>query len=219
MTDIAKGKRRWQRIMAAVLLSGGMLFGAEATGGGETALTPVQERDRQQLMAADPRLDVALMIRFYEEYSPDLLDEWRRRSQGGNDSAEYLRRLAAHFRKLEEVRQSDMAEYTRLLEYEKLQRQVRLLSREIQRLLALREELLSQETESARLANLAQARHDLKILLERAFDESLRQQYYEIDKLEAEITELRKLADERKGNRQQTLKQRYRLLTGQEMPE
>ena len=43
---------------------------------------------------------------------------------------------------------------------------------------------------------------------------SLRQQLYEIDKLEAEIEQLRQIVDERKQNREQSIRQRYRQLTG-----
>lgn len=172
------------------------------------------------MRARHPQLDFALLERFYEVYSPDLLAEWRRRAEAGRagESAEYLQRLAEHFLQLEEVRRSDRAEYERLLEYERLQRQIRLLSREVQRLLALGGELLSPETEAARQANLAQAQRTLRELLERAFDESLRQQLHEIDRLQDEVDALRRLVGERRMNRQQTLARQYRKLTGQPLP-
>ena len=195
---------------------------ATAAAAADTAAADAaSERDRAQVRARHPELDFALLERFYEVYSPDLLAEWRRRAESGRaeESAEYLERLAAHFLQLEEVRRSDRAEYERLLEYERLQRQIRLLSREVQRLLALGGELLSQETEAARQDNLAQAQRTLRELLERAFDESLRQQLHEIDRLQDEVDALRRLVGEPRMSRQQTLARQYRKLPGQPLPQ
>lgn len=166
-----------------------------------------------------PEVDMNLVLRFYEEYSPDLLDEWERRCRESLERSNgYFLSLVEHFVHLEAVRGSDRAEYMRLLEYELLQRQVRQVSQEIIRLVAMGQDLLSRETEEARLLHLEQAKADLKALLERSFDESLRQQAYEIDKLEAEVSELRRILDTRRQNRQMTLEERFRKLTGQPMP-
>ncbi len=172
-------------------------------------------RDKAALTAQFPRLDVEMMMRFYEEYSPDLLDEWRMRAkEHPGVSGDYLKRLARHFQKLEDTRQVDREEYDRMLEYEVLQRQVRQLGRELRRLDAIDANLLSAEQEAVRQTNLTKGRETLKQLLEQAFDESLRQQLYEIDKLESEIDQLRHIVDERKQNREQSIRQRYRQLTG-----
>ena len=198
------------RVIVALwlFLSLGCLFADDAADG-------TLARDKAALATQFPRLDVELMMRFYEEYSPDLLEEWRMRAkEHPGVSGDYLKRLAKHFQKLEDTRQTDMEEYDRLLEYEVLQRQIRLLGKELRRLDAIDTNLLTAEQDALRQTNLTRGREKLKSLLEQAFDESLRQQLYEIDKLEAEISQLRQIVDERKQNREQSIRQRYRQLAG-----
>ena len=202
--------RKCTRIIAVcgLLLSFACLFADDAV---EATLA----RDKAALATLFPRLDIALMMRFYEEYSPDLLEEWHTRAkEHPGVSGDYLKRLAKHFQKLEETRQTDMEEYDRMLEYEVLQRQIRLLGKELRRLNAIDANSLTAEQDALRQTNLTRGREKLKQLLEQAFDESLRQQLYEIDKLESEIAQLRQIVDERKQNREQSIRQRYRQLTG-----
>ena len=105
------------------------LLGAMACLWGDDAVDSILARDRAALFTQFPRLDVEMMMRFYEEYSPDLLEEWRKRAkEHPGVSGDYLKRLAKHFQKLEDTRQTDMEEYDRMLEYEVLQRQVRMLT-------------------------------------------------------------------------------------------
>jgi len=199
------------RIVAAV----GGLFLSFACLFADDAVEATLARDKAELAALFPRLNVELMMRFYDEYSPDLLEEWRTRAkEHPGVSGDYLKRLAKHFQKLEDTRQTDMEEYDRLLEYEVLQRQIRLLGKELRRLDAIDTNLLTAEQDALRQTNLTRGREKLKSLLEQAFDESLRQQLYEIDKLEAEISQLRQIVDERKQNREQSIRQRYRQLAG-----
>ena len=188
-----------------------MAFGLSADDAHEKAMA----RDRSALASLFPALDIELMFRFYGEYSPDVLEEWKQcaKEQPGV-SGNYLKRLARHFMKLEETRQADRLEYDRMLEYETLQRQIRQLSKELRRLEKIDLNLLSAEQEAIRQANLLNGREQLKRMLEQAFDESLRQQMHEIDKLEMELEQLRHIVDERKQNREQAIQQRFRLLTG-----
>ena len=191
------------------------LLGAMACLWGDDAVDSILARDRAALFTQFPRLDVEMMMRFYEEYSPDLLEEWRKRAkEHPGVSGDYLKRLAKHFQKLEDTRQTDMEEYDRMLEYEVLQRQVRMLGKELRRLNAIDANLLTAEQEAVRQTNLTHGREKLKQLLEQAFDEALRQQLYEIDMLQLEIEQLRQIVDERKQNREQSIRQRYRQLTG-----
>lgn len=207
----------WRSGLLCVVFGLGAARAAEPAGEAQG----YRERDGAYVRRLHPGLDLGMLERFYEVYSPDLLEEWRRRGAQGADeeSGQYLLRLAEHFLRLEDVRRSDLAEYERLLEYERLQRQIRQSSRDVQRLLALGNEPLSPEAEAARLASLEQAQRSLRELLERAFDESLRQQTHEIERLQAEVDGLRRLVEERRMNRQQTLSRQYRRLTGQAMPE
>lgn len=179
-----------------------------------------QERDFALVKETYSDLDPEVMLRFYAAHAPDMKEEWERRcSETPDSSGKYLLKLATHFLKMEKIREQDWAEYERLLAYEELQGKVRKVSQEVRRLVKQGEEEQTPEHEVSRLTMLEKAKSDLKKLLEEAFDDSLRQQMNEIDRLEAEVKKLRRLARERSMNRMQSLRQRFSALTGQEMPE
>ena len=101
---------------------------------------------------------------------------------------------------------------------EKQQCQVRRLSREIQQL-AKPAKNEAKDAADQRLALLKESRLQLRKLLEQAFDEAQQQQLIQINKLESEVRDLRRLATERSKNRANILQERFRTLTGEDWPD
>ena len=60
---------------------------------------------------------------------------------------------------------------------------------------------------------------ELRNLLEQAFDEAQQQQLIQINQLESEVRDLRRLATDRSKNRKYILQERFRTLTGEDWPE
>ena len=166
-----------------------------------------------------PNVEADAMLAYYRTNAPDLLEEIEKRRKAYPEAMDaYLGQLADHFQEVDKLRGEDNALYDRMIRQEKRQCNVRKLSREIQTL-AKTPKNEPKNVEEQRLALLKETRLQLKNLLEQAFDEAQQQQLIQINKLESEVRDLRRLATERSKNRKNILQERFRTLTGEDWPE
>jgi len=173
------------------------------------------ELDRQACLQKYPELDFDMMLRFYTEYAPDLVEEWQRRSEESapENSTVFLYQLAEHFLRLEKVRSRDRRTYERLMEIERTNYKARFISSEIRRLTNLADAELVPELETMRKENLAKAKKDLYALLERSFELSILQQQHEIDELEQGLEALKQKLQQRQENKKRSIEERFQKLT------
>jgi hypothetical protein len=182
----------------------------------ERAANRVRQRAFQRVKARYPDLQVRAMLEFYQEFNPDLFEEMNRRcAHEPNEADDYIATLADHFMELERIRLENPDEHKRLLELEKLESKARMLGRQIQTLAARTRENKVPET----LLALARARRQLADLLTKGFETEQQSQQIEVNRLEAEIRELRRLLEERAANKNLILEQRFFQLTGEEWPQ
>ena len=159
------------------------------------------------------------MLGYYRANAPDLLEEIEKRRKAYPEAMDaYLAQLADHFQEVDKLRGEDNALYDRMVRQEKRQCDVRKLSREIQRL-AKTPKNEPKNVAEQRLAQLKESRLKLRNLLEQAFDEAQQQQLIQINQLESEVRDLRRLATDRSKNRKYILQERFRTLTGEDWPE
>ena len=181
--------------------------------------TAVQAELAETLKRVRPNVEAEAMLGYYRENAPDLLEEIEKRRKAYPEAMDaYLGQLADHFQEVDKLRGEDNAAYDRMVKKEKQQCQVRRLSREIQQL-AKPAKNEAKDAADQRLALLKESRLQLRKLLEQAFDEAQQQQLIQINKLESEVRDLRRLATERSKNRQYILQERFRTLTGEEWTE
>ena len=178
-----------------------------------------QEDLAETLKRVRPNVEADAMLGYYRANAPDLLEEIEKRRKAYPEAMDaYLGQLADHFQEVDKLRGEDNAMYDRMVRQEKQQCEVRKLSRDIQQL-AKAPKKEPKNVEEQRLAQLKEARAQLRKLLEQAFDEAQQQQLIQINKLESEVRDLRRLATERSKNRQYILQERFRTLTGEEWTE
>ncbi|MBR5077655.1 MAG: hypothetical protein IKX30_02840 [Victivallales bacterium] len=181
--------------------------------------TAVQAELAETLKRVRPNVEAEAMLGYYRENAPDLLEEIEKRRKAYPEAMDaYLGQLADHFQEVDKLRGEDNAAYDRMVKKEKQQCQVRRLSREIQQL-AKPAKNEAKDAADQRLALLKESRLQLRKLLEQAFDEAQQQQLIQINKLESEVRDLRRLATERSKNRANILQERFRTLTGEDWPE
>ena len=178
-----------------------------------------QEDLAETLKRVRPNVEADAMLGYYRTNAPDLLEEIEKRRKAYPEAMDaYLGQLADHFQEVDKLRGEDNAAYDRMVKKEKQQCQVRRLSREIQQL-AKPAKNEAKDAADQRLALLKESRLQLRKLLEQAFDEAQQQQLIQINKLESEVRDLRRLATERSKNRANILQERFRTLTGEDWPE
>ncbi len=193
-------------IMTLILISS---FAQEK--GLEKSAELIRIRSEEGVRGKYPGLDLEAMRKFYEENAPDLLSEWRRRCKEQPEEAQsYLELLASHFREIDALRLTQPAEYERLVRQQKLESEIRALSRKIQTVAA---------SKNPDQDALLQLKLRLRTLMEQNFDEAQARQQLEITRLENEIRALKNLAEDRAANKYLILSQRFWLLTGQPWPE
>lgn len=165
-----------------------------------------------------PHLQPEAVEAFHRQYAPDLIAEWEKRCrEQPNEAKKYFLLLADNFAAIEAVKDDDPDEYQRLLQQQQTETRLRQLSRQIQ---ALVEPEPDDEAGSPHRTLLRQnLMYELKQLLEQSFDEAQQRQLIEINRLEAEMRQLRRLAEERAANRRLILGRRFYLLTGEMWPE
>ena len=178
-----------------------------------------QEELAETLKRVRPNVEAEAMLGYYRANAPDLLEEIEKRRKAYPEAMDaYLAQLADHFQEVDKLRGEDNALYERMVRQEKRQCDVRKLSREIQRL-AKTPKNEPKNVEEQRLAQLKESRLKLRNLLEQAFDEAQQQQLIQINQLESEVRDLRRLATDRSKNRKYILQERFRTLTGEDWPE
>ena len=178
-----------------------------------------QEELAETLKRVRPNVEAEAMLGYYRANAPDLLEEIEKRRKAYPEAMDaYLAQLADHFQGVDKLRGEDNALYERMVRQEKRQCDVRKLSREIQRL-AKTPKNEPKNVEEQRLAQLKESRLKLRNLLEQAFDEAQQQQLIQINQLESEVRDLRRLATDRSKNRKYILQERFRTLTGEDWPE
>ena len=198
--------------MKARWLVGAVVLMAMAVFGDYEALLETARRVR-------PNVDAEAMMGYYRTNAPDLLEEIEKRRAAYPEAMDgYLGQLADHFQEIDKLRGEDNVMYERKVKEERQQCQVRRLSKTVQQLSkAPVDEEMDSKTERER--QLKAARLQLRRLLEAAFDEAQQQQLIQINRLESEVRDLRRVATERSKNRGYILQERFRALTGEEWPE
>lgn len=185
-----------------------------AAAAGTTAAQALEQCLREVVAPAMPDLEPVAVVRFYEEYSPDLVADFSsRKYEDQAAAARYAGRLATHFTELESVRRRSPKEYERLLELEELETTSRRLGLRVRKL----EELLAADGDENAAAGALRAdamgvRTGLRRVLERIFAARQQNQLIEINRLEAEVQDLRRLAQEREAQREHILEYRFREL-------
>ena len=178
-----------------------------------------QEELAETLKRVRPNVEADAMLQYYRTNAPDLLEEIEKRRKAYPEAMDaYLGQLADHFQEVDKLRGEDNALFDRMVRQEKQQCEVRKLSRDIQQLAKVPKKE-SKNDEEQRLAQLKEARAKLRMLLEQSFDEAQQQQLIQINKLESEVRDLRRLATERSKNRKYILQERFRTLTGEDWTE
>ena len=178
-----------------------------------------REELAETLKRVRPNVEAEAMLGYYRANAPDLLEEIEKRRKAYPEAMDaYLAQLADHFQEVDKLRGEDNALYDRMVRQEKRQCDVRKLSREIQRL-AKTPKNEPKNVEEQRIAQLKESRLKLRNLLEQAFDEAQQQQLIQINQLESEVRDLRRLATDRSKNRKYILQERFRTLTGEDWPE
>lgn len=166
-----------------------------------------------------PNVDADAMMAYYKTNAPDLMEEIEKRRTAYPQAMDaYLGQLADHFQEIDKLRGEDNAMYERKVREEQQQWQVRRMSKTVQQL----SKAPADEGEDAKMKRekqLKAARLRLRKLLEEAFDEAQQQQLIQINRLESEVRDLRRVATERSKNRGYILQERFRTLTGEEWPE
>ena len=164
-----------------------------------------------------PSLEPAVMVRFYEENSPDILEEFQSRCTDAPAGAgAYLRLMTEHFLKVYALRDTYPDDYERALQLERLESNARRLARTIRDSGA---DGQAADDQKPAEDELAEARKELRQNLEKSFRFSQQNQLIEVNRLEAEVRDLRRLLQEREANRALILQQRYLQFTGEKLPD
>ena len=170
----------------------------------------VQQITLKEIVDLYPAINPDELLAFCDDVAPDMLDEWKRLCNDQTDKAKgYLELLAKRFLKACAIRERDTADYDRFVSQLKTETQIRAISRQIQ---------LLGDSDADRSEEREQLKRQLSMLMEKAFDDAQLQQQIEINRLENEVRNLRSLAEERATNKQNILRQRFLLLTGEEWP-
>ncbi len=212
-------KQRLLSIAIAFLGLLPLLTGTETAAVGtsvqEKAAILVQRESLQSVREAKPELDSVAFMAFLADNTPDLLEEWKRRCAEEPETAlAYLNLLVDHYEHISAVQKDNPAEYERLLEQQRTESRARQLARQIQ---LLPEQIRTAPADKAEVLThkLDTAREELKKLLQDSFDEAQARQLFDLNRLESEVRDLRRLVEERATNRQFILEQRFQVLTGE----
>ena len=197
-------KARW--LVGVVVLMAAVAFGD-------------YEELQETVKRVRPNVDAEAMMAYYRTNAPDLLEEIEKRRAAYPEAMDaYLGQLADHFQEIDKLRGEDNVMYERKVKEERQQCQVRRLSKTVQQLAKAPAEE-GADAKAEREKQLKAARLQLRKLLEAAFDEAQQQQLIQINRLESEVRDLRRVATERSKNRGYILQERFRTLTGEEWPE
>ena len=127
-------------------------------------------------------------------------------------SKRYLKRMVRRYKRLERLRMTSPEEYERVIAVDRMEGESRRLGRRVRQ---LDRALLSGEgNREALLFELDRAVGELRKLVEDTFARKQQSQLIEINRLEAEVRELRRLVEQREANRERVVERRFLELTG-----
>ena len=157
-----------------------------------------------------PEVKSSALWDFHKRHSPDRIQEFERACKGdAAKSQALLLEMARHYLDLEELRQRSPEEYRRMLELEELESAARELGRRVTVLARS-----AATPGSVGHGTLLETRKALRIALEKCFERSQQNQLIELNRLEAEVRDLRALLEQRQGARELILQQRFLELSG-----
>jgi hypothetical protein len=180
----------------------------------ETEETRRAGQNRQEafrrIEESHPGLKVSELWDFHKRHAPDRIQEFERacKTSGGKAQA-ILVRMADRYLELEELRAHSPEEYARLVELEELESRARDLGR---RIATLARSVRSPDDVGYK--SLLEARRELRTVLEGCFERSQQNHLIELNRLEAEVRDLRALLQQRQGARELILQQRFLDLSG-----
>ncbi len=174
----------------------------------------VKEQQLQQYMDKNfPHVSSDDLVHFYQKNNPDALKAFLEENERDDKTAQaYLEVLVGHFVRLQDMKNENPREYLRLLEIEQYESLSRRLSQKIRSLKAAQK---SGSLTAEAKKELSQAEVALHKILKKIFDAVQENQLIEINRLEAEMRELRRLLEERAVNQDAILRNRYEKLAGQ----
>lgn len=172
----------------------------------------VQNRQEafRKLEKSHPGVKPSDLWDFYKQHAPDRIQEFERACKtSASKSLTALVEMTDRYLDLEELRQQNPEEYRRLVELEEFESQARDLGR---RIAALAKS--SSDPQDVGYKSLLQTRQQLREVLEKCFERSQQNQLIELNRLEAEVRDLRALLQQRQGARELILQQRFLDLSG-----
>jgi hypothetical protein len=157
-----------------------------------------------------PTVKPSALWDFYKKHAPDRIPEFERDCT--TSKAKALKTLCAmteRYLDLEAIRQRSQEEYERMLELVQLESAARELGR---RVAALAKS--SSAPGDVGHKSLLETRRKLRQTLEKCFELSQQNELIELNRLEAEVRDLRALLQQRQGARELILQQRFLDLSG-----
>jgi len=157
------------------------------------------------------------VIAFYRANNSEVLTEFDDLCQRDEAAARtYLESMARRFTELERLKGISQHEYERALKVERMEADSRRLGRRIRE---LTEALASGSSGRSQLkAELEKAKRKLRSNLAETFTAVHQTQRIEINRLEAEVRELRRMLTEREASRELVIERRFADLTTQPKP-
>ena len=129
-----------------------------------------------------PKLNPETMVKFYQQYNPDVLREFKEKCDNDPEAAQkHLRRMARHFLKISRLQKNRPEEHTRLLEIERMDSKMRQLTRKIRDWEKTNPK--AAQIPDARQTDISQTKTELKNLLDRIFAATQQKQLIEINRL------------------------------------
>ena len=164
----------------------------------------------RKIEESHPDLKVNELWDFHKHHAPDRIQEFERacKASGGKAQA-ILVRMADRYLELEELRAHSPDEYKRLVELEELESRARDLGRRVATLARS-----VRNPGDVGYQSLQETRQELRTVLEACFERSQQNHLIELNRLEAEVRDLRALLQQRQGARELILQQRFLDISG-----
>ncbi len=189
-----------------------LLLAARAEDSEEETRRAVLNRQEafRRIEESHPGLKVDELWDFHKQHVPDRIQEFERacKTSGGRAQA-ILVRMADRYLELQEFRAHSPDEYKRLVELEELESRGRELGRRVATLARS-----VRGPDDVGYKSLQETRQELRTVLEACFERSQQNHLIELNRLEAEVRDLRALLQQRQGARELILQQRFLDLTG-----
>jgi len=162
-----------------------------------------------------PDLDCERFVAFFEQNNPMILKQVFSETPGSNQNIQpELETVIKRYFLLEHLRLQNLEEYRRELAIEQLECQSLRLADQLQRLeKRLAENTGDRQTDQAQLDRTSA---QLKELLPQIFAAKQENQLIEINRLEAEMREIRNQLELREANKADIVRNRYYVLTGED---